>query len=122
MERSHNDPHHLKLLFVIVDKHEGKKVLATLDDLGVRYLLACHGHGTAKSEILKYLGLGETEKDVIIGVGAAAQISTVIQRLDRELHFDHPGHGIAFTIPVNGVSSKAGLEYIMGTEEVRNHE
>ncbi len=59
-----------------------------------------HGKGTARSEILSYLGLEVDEKDVIISYINAKQAQAALQALRNGLEMDKPGHGISFLIPI----------------------
>lgn len=58
------------------------------------------GVGTARSEILEYLGLELDEKEIVISYVQADQAQAVLQNLRSEMKMDLPGHGIAFLIPV----------------------
>ena len=71
--------------------------------------LVIHAKGTARSEILSYLGLEVDEKDVIISYIRAEHAQAALQALRRDLEMDKPGHGISFLVPV--LSSK-GLKAV----------
>lgn len=58
------------------------------------------GQGTARSEILEYLGLEVDEKEIVISYVQADQAQAVLQSLRKELEMDLPGHGIAFLVPI----------------------
>jgi len=70
------------------------------------------GKGTAKSEILDYLGLGQTEKDVVISVVHENNVRNAMNMLKEKMHLKEPGNGIAFSIPISSVDSAFSLEYI----------
>ena len=85
----------LKLLVTIVDRPRGEAVARICGGLGVHLHLGMLGRGTASSEVLDFLGLGETDKAVILG------------ELVRGLHLRRPGKGILFTLPLSGISRRA---------------
>ena len=63
--------------------------------------------GTASSEILDILGLGVIEKSVTICMLPGAHVKQLLQAASDHLAFNLPGRGVAFTVPISGISSKA---------------
>ena len=60
-----------------------------------------HGRGTADSETLTLLGLGESEKDIVMLTVAESKSRRLIDLITKRMHLDEPGHGIAFSIPLS---------------------
>ena len=56
----------IKLMVTIVDRGRSSKAVDLFKAAGLPFHYACLGHGTANSDILDYLGLGETQKDVLL--------------------------------------------------------
>lgn len=110
-------PKRLKLLVTIVDRGRGKIATEHLQKFGLVLHMTAHGKGTAKSEILEYLGLGETEKDVVLSLGERDKVRAAIEHLKENMRFKEPGHGIAFTIPIMSVGGKFTLQCITGEED-----
>ena len=54
----------LKLLVTITDRPRGEEAARICAGLGVQFHLGLLGRGTASSEVLDMLGLGETDKAV----------------------------------------------------------
>lgn len=100
----------IKLLVTIVDRDRGKNVVETYRGLNVRYSLIALGNGTASSEILDYLGLGETEKDIVLSIISSDSVFDIFKKLREEMHFNDPGNGIAFTVPISSVDCSSSLE------------
>src|SRR5690606_34629315 len=94
----------IKLLVTIVDRGQGNKVVKLNEKEHVHVQFVFLGHGTASSEILDYLGLGETEKDVVVGLVPEAKITDVLTTLRDKMQLNVPGKGIAFTMPLSGIS------------------
>lgn len=111
-------PVKLKLMVTIVDRGRGKLVIEALRKQGIYFHLTVLGKGTAKSELLDLLGVGETEKDIVLSISKSDKIRQVMETLKDNLKFSQPGHGIAFTIPVLSVGGKLTLQFIAGEEEV----
>ena len=63
----------VKLLISIVERGQGKEVIGFYSRYGVTSHFQTVGRGTASSDILDILGVGSTERDVILrGKGADA--------------------------------------------------
>lgn len=105
-------PKKIKLLLSIIDRGMGEEITEMFRENHVMYNMILLGKGTAKSEILDYLGLGRTDKDIVISVGDEDNIKTVLDILCEKLKLNEPGNGIAFTIPISSVDSALALDYI----------
>ena len=103
-----------KLMIVVVDRGLAKKVQEILHTVKETYMFITIGSGTANSEILDYLGLGETEKDIIFTVMDSSLIKESFELLNKNMNFTRPGHGIAFTISLNSISGKKALKILTG--------
>ena len=98
------------LLTIIADRGErSKKAVDCLCGQGLYSSFAMLGRGTAGSEILGLLGLGDTKKDLILATLHASAAECVLKTLVEECELDKPGHGVAFTVPLNGVLYGMGL-------------
>lgn len=102
----------IKLLVTIVDRGKGEKVTEILRESHVMYNLIMLGKGTAKSEILDYLGLGQTEKDIVLSVVQEDSMPIITEILNEKLQLKEPGNGVSFTIPISSVDSALALELI----------
>jgi nitrogen regulatory protein PII len=91
----------MKLLTIIIDLNLSDKVTRLLNP---RYQVVCRGHGTASSDILDYLGIGETEKEIIFCMIEKEDISEVLAKLSELKAFKSNGGGVCFTIPVANIS------------------
>ena len=58
----------LKVAIFIVDWRKIKTVSTIFSQSGLRYHFVCKGRGTASSEILDILGIGSSDKAVIISL------------------------------------------------------
>ena len=114
-----NAPKKIKLLITIVDRGKGEKLAELYRKNKIMYNIILLGDGTAKSEILDYLGLGRTEKDIVLSVVHENNVQNIFKELNEKMHLDKPGNGVAFTIPVSSVDSILTLDFINNLIEDR---
>jgi nitrogen regulatory protein PII len=104
----------IKLLVAIVDRGKGDDVVEILRESGVTYNLVSPAYRATGLEIMDYLGLANPERDIIFSVVTEDKVGRVLNKLLYKLNFDEPGNGLAFTIPISGVSGPLALRYISG--------
>lgn len=116
-------PHvHVKLLITIVDRGKGQHVADLLKKEGVLFHTIMLGRGTARKAILNTLGLGETEKDIVLSSIRTEGGAKALKRLLASLQLDAPGRGIAFTVLISSVGGAKTLAYLTGTQDVKKDE
>ena len=98
-------PERMALLMSIVERGSGSKLIKLYNKHQVFTDLRCEGAGTATSEIMDILGLGGSEKDIIISIAARPAVLVLLEKLDDELRGAAPGKGIAFAVSLTAVSS-----------------
>lgn len=103
MDRTVNEQR-LDLLVTILDRGMGSRAVDRYKREQLHFDFICLGHGTANSEMLDYLGLGETEKDVVLSLVPHDQAPRIVRETAEQLAFNRPGKGILFTVPLSGVS------------------
>ncbi|MCI8443313.1 MAG: transcriptional regulator [Provencibacterium sp.] len=96
----------IQLMVTIVDRGRGAHVVDLYRKEKLHFNYTSLGLGTANSEILDYLGLGETEKDIVFTTIPTFQIKPVIRKASERFHLHSPGRGILFTIPMTGISGQ----------------
>lgn len=112
-------PKKIKMLVTIIDRGKGEKLAEMFREENIVYNLIALGKGTAKSEILDYLGLGQTEKDIVISVVQEYDVPKIMDKLKEKMQLKKPGSGIAFTVPINSVDSALALELISSLKDGR---
>ena len=98
--RSNLAPKKLELLFTVVNRQKAEFYMDLLQSFDVNMQLAMIAHGTAKTEMLNYLGLVDTEKVVIISVIRDDAIKPALKALEEKFATIKNGKGIAFTVPM----------------------
>jgi len=94
----------LKLVFFIVDWHRAGVVSDVCVEEKVRFHFTSKGRGTANSEILDLLGIGSTEKAVIICLEQEVGVPVIMKEVRKKLKAYGPGAGIAFTVPLSAIN------------------
>jgi nitrogen regulatory protein PII len=94
----------IKLLFFIIDWSKTKVISSVFEEEKVRFHFISKGKGTASSEILDLLGIGASEKAVILCLEQDVMVPVLLREVRKKLGFHSPGAGIAFTVPLSGIN------------------
>ena len=94
----------IKLMITIVDRGKRDKVIKIYNEEHIDFHFLCFGLGTASSELLDYLGIGETKKDVILSLVPDIKVDEMQKTLAKKLSLTSAGKGIVFTLPLSGLS------------------
>ena len=109
-------PEQLAMIFTIIERGCGNKLTKLYTKNQVFTHMRCEGTGTATSEIMDILGLGSSEKDIIMSLAPMSAARALLDRLEDELHSAAPGRGIAFTVPLSAVNSLVATVITMRTK------
>ena len=82
-------------------------------------LLWTNGRGTASSDILDYLGIAESDKDIVFTVLSQAKAKRVLKNMDKKMQLYIPGNGVAFTIPLCSFAGMTALQQVCGESTER---
>lgn len=102
----------MDVVFTIVSRGDGDRVTKIAEENGVPVNLCCPGRGTATSGILEMFGLGATDKDVVISFVRSKAVPALFDLIAKELDFQKPGNGIAFSVPFQSVAGSKALHYL----------
>jgi nitrogen regulatory protein PII len=94
-----------KLLVCIIKKEDEIALTEACNSCCVSLHFSGIGYGTAKSNYMSYLGLDEIEKRVVYSLIPAYSEARVLKAINRRLKLYLMGNGIAFTVPLSGISS-----------------
>lgn len=98
-------PPRLKLLVGVVASSDAEKVADLCNETCAALSYSFEGFGTARTAVLDYLGLGETQKRVVFSLIPETSERAVLEGIQREMELYLVGKGICFTLPLTGVSS-----------------
>lgn len=103
----------LKLTFLIVKREVSNKVVVFFKDAGFKDYFSFYAKGSANMAILDYLGIGETEHNVIVYPNNEEDSKVMMDMIkNSELLKDV----IAFRVPIKGISSLKILNYFLKEE------
>jgi hypothetical protein len=94
----------IKLLVFIIDWGKTKVISTVFEQEHVRFHFICKGKGTASSEILDLLGIGSSDKAVVLSLEQDIMVPVLLKEVRKKLGFHSPGAGIAFTVPLSGIN------------------
>ena len=97
----------MKAMFLIADYGcmQTVKEIFGKENIPCRFML--HGHGSADSAMLDYLGLGDNKKIIAVTFVANDAVLNLYKLFNNRLSLSQVGTGIAFTVPVSGASGLA---------------
>ncbi len=94
-------------IIAIVEHSRGNHAASLFEKSACSVLAITQGRGTASSAIMDCLGLDQPEKELVIGIGTRQSSRLLLKKLGGEMEFKKPGKGIAFLIPLSGISKTA---------------
>lgn len=92
-------PIKLELLITIVDKNKAEFYADLIQSYDVNFQFLAPAHGTAKADILDYLGLADTDKTVIFSVARADKLDDIMYMLENKFRKIRGGKGVAVSVP-----------------------
>jgi len=95
----------LALIMSIVERGSAAKLIKLYTSQQVFTHIRCEGTGTATSEIMDILGLGSSEKDIVLSLAPLGTARALLDQLSGDIGSTGPGRGIAFTLPLSAVSN-----------------
>jgi len=93
-----------KALISIVNRGDEHKLKEILDDVSVSLSFVFTGRGTARSAVLDYLGIGQTEKEILVSIIPEYDEDSIMREIRAKLSLYLVGRGISFTVPLSAVS------------------
>lgn len=96
----------LELIGCIVNRGMGELVVKLCARENIMFRILLRGRGTADSETLNLLGIGDKEKDVAFLSVYESRTNEIMQKLTDELELTRAGRGIAFSIQFSAVASQ----------------
>ncbi|MDR0964788.1 MAG: hypothetical protein LBM60_09250 [Clostridium sp.] len=96
----------VKLLIAFVGRGEGNELSKYLQKNQIDLSFQCIGHGTATSELMDVLGLGSSQKDVLIAMTNAQLSAKVLTQLAKASGQVVSARGIVFDLSLTGLSNR----------------
>ena len=105
-------PPKLTLLVTVVNRNKAELYLALLQSFEINMQLSMAAQGTASTDMLRYLGLSDSDKAVIFSVIRENRAEAALRYLEDKFHTIKNGKGIAFTVPMTGVIGVAIYQFL----------
>jgi Nitrogen regulatory protein PII len=110
-----------RLICCVVNMGDASKVLKVARKHGVKEGIVTIGKGTMNNRLLTFLKLNEVRKEIVSMVVDTELATKAIKGISKDMAFEKPHHGIAFTHPVSGLfGSKHKAENNTKTSEVEH--
>lgn len=94
-----------KLLVCILGKEDELKLPEICNECCISLHFSSIAFGTARSNYLSYLGLNEIEKRITYSIIPNYCETRVLRAINKKLRLYLMGKGIAFTVPLSGISN-----------------
>ena len=91
------------LICCVVNIGDASKVLKSARKHGIKKSVISIGKGTLSSRLLTFLKINETRKEIVSMVVETELASEAIKGISKDMAFEKPHHGIAFTHPASGL-------------------
>jgi nitrogen regulatory protein PII len=98
-------PRTFKIVFFIVDWNRVRNLGDVFTAKRVRFHFIVKGRGTASSDILDLLGLGASDKAVLLCLEESGMVPALLQDVRQSLGSQGAGAGIAFSVPLSGLNT-----------------
>lgn len=92
-----------KLLVAIVGREQGEKIVALTKNAGARGGTILLGKGTAESSLLQLLGIGDSEKDLVLTLAPEPVLTAAIDALQNDPWVRKKVRGVVFMLDVTTI-------------------
>ena len=95
----------IDLICCVVNKGDASKIMRLAKKYDAHGINVSMGRGTIHNRILEFLQLNETRKELINMIIDSDKTAETIEGISKEMRFDKPNHGIAFSHAVSEVAA-----------------
>ena len=108
-------PKKMQLLFTIVNRNKAEFYVDLLESFEVNMQMMLSAEGTAGTEMLKLLGLADSEKAVIISAIKRERAKEALDALEEKFKTVRGGKGIAYTVAMTSTIGVAIYQFLSNT-------
>ena len=108
-------PKKMQLLFTIVNRNKAEFYVDLLESFEVNMQMVLSAEGTAGTEMLKLLGLADSEKAVIISAIKRERAKEALDALEEKFKTVRGGKGIAYTVAMTSTIGVAIYQFLSNT-------
>ena len=99
-------------MVTVADRAKFPAMVALYQQRGILTSFITLGHGTAPGDLLNYLGLAGSERAVCFSVVTGEVWARAKRDLERKIHIDVPGTGVAFIVPLSSIGGRRELDFL----------
>lgn len=107
----------VKLLVGIINKGDEDKLADIVNECATALSFSGIGFGTARSSYMSYFGFNEIDKRITMSLIPSTAEHTILSAIGHGLKLYLVGRGIAFTVPLTGISSIISEGILSGEEK-----
>lgn len=107
----------VKLLVGIINKEDESRFTEIVNECATAMHFSGVGHGTARSSYMTYFGFNEIEKRMTMSLIPAGAEHNILSAVGHGLKLYLVGRGIAFTIPLSGISNIINDAILSGVDK-----
>jgi hypothetical protein len=115
-------PSRLVLLVTVVNKGKGTFFADLLKTFDVNLQMSFVGSGTARRELIDFLGLKDERRSILFSIVRAERVDAVLAALEERFQSVNSGTGIAFTIPLSSVMGKLSYGFLSNERRLAGEE
>lgn len=108
----------VKLLIAIVNREDETRLTEIVNELTTAVHFSGLGHGTARSSYMNYFGFNEIDKRITMSLIPDSAEHRILSAIGHGLKLYLVGRGIAFTLPLSGISNIISDGVLSGNENV----
>ena len=108
----------LKLLVTVVNRNKTEFYADMIQSFDVNLQTVVLAKGTANASMMRYLGLTDLDKSVILSVVQQNRLAEALDALDKKFSIVKGGKGIAFTVPLSSVIGKLLFGFLSNNRSV----
>lgn len=106
----------LELLVTIVSRQKAEFFADLIQTYDVNMQMLVRAEGTANAEMLKALGLDDTQKTVIFSIIKEEKVKDALASIEHRFKSIKNGKGIAYTIPMTSLIGVAVYGFLSNNE------
>ena len=115
-------PKRLMLLITIVQKGKGTFFVDFLQSFDANLQISVVGTGTARPDLVEFLGLKDNKRSVIFSVVQEDRVDAIFAALEERFQSINGGTGIAFTVPLSSMIGKLSYGFLSNDRRVAPEE
>ena len=120
---SYESTHELKrLMFTLVVVNEGlsSTIVKMLYEHEAALAFIVRGHGTSKNDFHDVMGMGESNKDVVISIIDEKQWPPIKEEFGKRFNISPSSKGIAYTVPLDSIVGVSIYKMLANIKQFEN--